>query len=161
MLTLFIKGLVFGAGVFVAMTCLTLLLPYVLPLQAVSIDDLIESIPEPKEGWGELPKEQQIRQATALLVVRYSVAEDGEMLATVSQVHVDNPGIDVGIAVGDPIPTMNFYPRPNYSVQDGAVRFFTGNPPKDVGTYYLYNDTVSAYGNMPLDLLIRKFQDDA
>ena len=110
--------------------------------------------------WHNLTDDQKISESTVLAVARYSDAEDGSKIATIVEIYKDNPDIHFDYKVGENYQSLKYHPKSEFHKRTGVVIFFAGSPPQYRHALYLYNDRVSGFGEMPLNILIKKFKQD-
>jgi hypothetical protein len=155
MLKIFVKGIVFGVGFLVAVG----LIGYIFAL--INVDKKVMPSEKSEILWHNLTDDQKISESTVLAVARYSDAEDGSKIATIAEIYKDNPDIDFDYKVGENYQSLKYYPKSESHKKTGVVIFFAGSPPKYRHALYLYDDRVSGFGEMPLNVLIKKFKQDA
>jgi len=154
MIRLFIKGLVFGAGFTVAVIAII----YIAYQFKYSGSNRVIPNAAGEIQWHKLTNEQQIEKATVIAVVRYSKGEEGSMEAKFTEIYKDNPSVEFNYKLNDEYPSLKYYPKDNYGVRGGAVIFFEGSPAEYRHALYLYDERVASFGDMPLDLLIKKYK---
>ena len=155
MLKIFVKGIVFGVGFLVAVG----LIGYIFAL--INVDKKVMPSEKPEILWHNLTDDQKISESTVLAVARYSDAEDGSKIATIVEIYKDNPDIHFDYKVGENYQSLKYHPKSEFHKRTGVVIFFAGSPPKYRHALYLYDDRVSGFGEMPLNVLITKFKQGA
>jgi hypothetical protein len=154
MLKLFFKGLIWGTGFASAIVAILFFAEIFFINQHDNSGDVINFSNE----WNSLSKEEQISDASAIAIVRYSKGINGNMIASISNIYKDNESIVIDFEIGAKYPSLDYYPRHDSRSRSGVVVFFTGSPVKERSTLYLYEERVLAYGDMPLDVLINLFK---
>jgi len=153
----FLRGLGFGAG-FAISVVIVMLVAQKLFEPEMPQSSMTEI--EQGEKWRALSYEEQIAAASAIVISRYSETKDEGRVATVTEVLKDNEAIVVPAKAGDLRRDSKYYPDDEFRPRTGTVTFYTGSPAVVRSTLYLYEDRVAGYGDMPLDLLIKKFRED-
>jgi hypothetical protein len=156
MLKKLIKGLIFGAGFASAVVVILLLADMYLIDRNHQYNSGGTVISTSK--WNSFSKEQQISKASVIAVVRYSKGNNGSMVAEIANFYKDNEEVLIGFKIGDKYSKLDYYPKSTNRLRSGVVVFFTGSPAKERSTLYLYEDRVLAYGDMPLEILIKLFK---
>ncbi|KZX60247.1 hypothetical protein A3709_13230 [Halioglobus sp. HI00S01] len=154
MIQTFLKGLIFGAGFSIAMVLVS--------VASIPILNYFTSEPEPEtlyksDNWHSLSDDQQIAQASVLLIGRYEPGPDGSQIGYVAEIHGDADSISMPLVKGDEIPNSKFYPG-EHEFRTGLILLYSDNGQVAKRTLYLYDDRVSGFGNMPLTLLVSKFK---
>lgn len=152
----FVKGLVLGAGFSTA------LLVFGVGLSLyVKNTDIAESprIISDYSDWNSLDDEEKIEEASAIAIVRYSDGEEGQRIGVIESIHKRTPDTEIHYEEGDFWPSANYYPQHPYDARTGAVVLFKGSPAKDLSTWYVYSERISALGDMPIELLLKKFNE--
>jgi hypothetical protein len=162
MLSKFREGLVFGAGfaiAFIGIAATSLWLIRLMDSSDSQSRAELNSEFGPDPTWHSLSPDDQISASSAIAVLRYSESEGGSMTATISKLYRASPDIELNLSEGEVYPSLRYYPKDSFSMRSGAVVFFIDNPARYQHALYLYeDDRVSGYGNMPLSVLIEKFQ---
>lgn len=155
----FMSGIKFGAGFAISFVVI-----FALYENFFSVNEphqLTISIPnnQLREKWNALPYDEQIAQASALVVAEYRQSSDGKFEAFVTEIHSKSANIDIPYGVGDLVPDATYYLTENSVERSGFVKIFISNPPQEASTMFLYDDRIAGYGDMPLKLLVEKFRD--
>ncbi|MBI3102515.1 MAG: hypothetical protein HYY98_13330 [Burkholderiales bacterium] len=168
MLQKFFNGLVFGAGFFVAVALLGWFLAYVLmvPPEGRTIywggAPVLGAPGGMQEARGkqtplyDLPLEQQIERASAIIITRFEAAADGRRKAVVAEILKRDPGARLQYQVGDEYPSASYYPKEGEDRGDGAVVFFEGVSADARYSTTFRGDRVSGLGDIPLKLFREK-----
>lgn len=157
MLKTFIKGLVFGAGFSISLVVIMFIAKEML---IKDLESEFDSPPSPSAEWRELSDDEQLKKATAIALARYSDSDDGSKIAFIEQVYSDD-SIKLNIKPGDPYPKLKYYPRgDSFRERTGVLIVFRDSPPIEQSTLFLYDDRVAAYGDMPIDIAIKKFKEN-
>jgi type III secretory pathway component EscV len=152
----FVKGFAFGAGFCVAALLFSLgikMYENYFGEEPKRVSD--HSLIQDEANWHKLNQEEQIAATQALLVITYKDGEEGLQIAYIDQV-ITKEGISTHYQVGEQYPNMNYYPTGRFSKRSGAVVFLSGNPPTYRHGLYVYENRVAGYGDMPLEILIKK-----
>lgn len=158
----FFRGLGLGAGFAVSILVIALVSSKLkLFDDQPHVPDVsnIQSDIEQGEKWRALSYDEQIIEASALVISLYSTSDDESRVATVSEILKDDESIVVPAAIGQLQHDLKYYPDDGVTPRNGAIRFYTGSPAKERSTLYIYENRVAGYGDMPLDLLIKKFKE--
>jgi len=110
-----------------------------------------------KVKFHELSDEDQIRNASVLVVIKYVPGSEGKTLAIIEEIHKKSQDTKIYFEIGDEYPNANFYPE-EASRGDGAVILFIGSPAEERRSSSIFNKRIGAYGNMPVKTLISKFR---
>ena len=158
MIKVFIRGFVFGSGLYAALLLFDFIAStyFQNPEISIPVSGKISTY-----GWHDLPDQERISKASVLAVVRYSEGDDGSMVAQITEIYKDEESIEFSYNIGDMYPDLNYYPNAKSSPRSGAVIFFAGSPAEYMSAPYLYDDRLIGFGDMPLSILIVKFKDDA
>jgi hypothetical protein len=155
----FIRGIVFGAGFSISLIIIMFIAKEIL------INDLESKYDNPTfqsnyEEWHKLSDDEQLKKATAIAIIRYSDSEEGSKIGTVEQIYTDD-SVTLNIKVGDSYPSLKYYPRgDSLRERSGVLVVFRDSPPIEQSTLYLYDDRVAAYGDMPVEIAIKKFKEN-
>ena len=159
----FLRGLGFGAGFSISVIAIFFVFSKFYDNDPTEYphNQSIVSIQE-NTKFRNLPFDDQIHKSTALVICRYSDADDGGRIAKVAEIFKDDDSISLEVNIGDERADAKYYPDKNDSFMErtGTITLYTGTPAKEASTYYLYNDRVPSFGDMPLELLIKKFNDN-
>lgn len=113
---------------------------------------------EERIKWQGLNDEEKIRTATAAVIVRYEKGEGLHMKAYVDKVLSRNVAQSVPYVVGSRLETEDYYSQHGrVRNRDGVVLMFGGNPINELGSIFIYEDRLSAMGNMPVEVFVNKF----
>jgi len=151
----FLRGLGFGAGFSISVIAI-----FFVFTKFYTEDDIgsFSQSYEEDAKFRELSFDEQISEATALVIARYSDTEDGGRIAIISEIHKDNESIFLNVKIGDVRQDSKYYPDENeFRTRTATITIYTGSPPEERSTLYLYGDRIAGYGNMPLKLLLEKF----
>jgi hypothetical protein len=100
----------------------------------------------------ELPADQKVAQASAILLVSYQ--KDGDRFkAVVAEVLKLNPGTELYYNVGDEMAMYSYYPTDNESRGEGQVVFMVGSPADMRSSYSFDHGRIGGMGDMPIDKL--------
>tara|TARA_R110001599_G_scaffold91512_2_gene240452 strand:- start:367 stop:858 length:492 start_codon:yes stop_codon:yes gene_type:complete len=149
----FLKGLVFGFGVIVA---------FVIAILVASNFDIPKTFTSQDvkrfESLSSLTEEEKILKSSAIIVLRFKSEKDTLMAAYVAEIYKKSPSIEVQAEVGALRKNDNYYAREHASMnRDGVVVFLTGSPAKEQSKLYLYNNRLAGTTDMPIDIVIKKF----
>ena len=168
MLQKFFSGLVFGAGFFVAVALLGWLASSLLlvPSEGRAIyfgGSPVQEVSGGMQGAGgkqpplyDLPLEQMIERASAIIVTRFEAAADGRRKAVVAEILKRDPGTRFPYQVGDEYPSASYYQKEGEDRGDGAVVFFEGVSADARYSTTFRGDRVSGLGDIPLKLFREK-----
>jgi hypothetical protein len=156
LLKTFIRGLVFGAGLSTALVVFGIALA--VYLKSMNGSDAPKVVHDYSD-WNSLSDEEKIQEASAIAVIRYSDGEEGQRLAIVEAIHKRTPDVEIYYESGDSWPSADYYPRHQHDDRTGAVVLFRGSTAKDLSTWYMYDERIAALGDMPLELLVKKFNE--
>jgi hypothetical protein len=110
--------------------------------------------------WSRLSADEKVEAATALVIGRYVDGPDASKIGVVAEIHRREPSIRIDLKVGEQIPDSKYYPD-EHDDRDGIVIFYTDNPGKRQRGLYMYRSRIIGLGDMPLEVLVRKFSGDA
>lgn len=151
----FLKGIVFGFGVVVAFVIALIIssnIDFPVTVQSQKIEEL--------EPWNSFTAEEKIQNSSALMVLRFNQEYEGLMSAYVSEIHTKGPSVLVNSKVGDLRKKDDYYAREHTTInRDGVVVFLTGNQAKERSQLYLYNNRLAGTTDMPLNIVIKKFNE--
>ena len=100
----------------------------------------------------ELPPEQKVARASAILLVSYQ--KDGDRFkAVVAEVLKRNPGVELHYNVGDEMVMYSYYPSDDSSRGEGQVVFMLGSPAEMRSSYSFDHGRIGGMGDMPLEKL--------
>lgn len=157
MIKVFIKGLVFGSGFTIALIVIGFVATKYFESRITSD---INALNAESNSWDSLSDEQKFLQATAIAIVRYSDGEEGVRIGSITEIHKSDPNIDIAYEIGQLYPDTNYYPKYKHDNRTGAILLIRGSSARNSGTWFLYDDRVAALGDMPLELLIKKFKQE-
>lgn len=115
------------------------------------------------ESFNRLSDEDRLRQATALLVIRYDLDDLGEVTPVVthrkSRLGNDNPPYQEGDVYlpesqQDFLSVLGDEPR---HLGDGAVVLFSGNPPQPRGFSIIRDGAIGGVSRIPVDAVLAGF----
>lgn len=104
----------------------------------------------------ELALDDQIQQASAILVAKYEAGADGRMKAVVSEVLKPAEGGPFRYRVGDEYAPSSYYPKEGEARGDGVVVFFADRPARMVLAMTYSGDRVGGLGDVPMAVLRQK-----
>ena len=165
----FKEGLVFGGGFGISFVAVWFIAAYVIFPRFV-VPHIEQSISETQSGfessssikdiknWSALNYNEKIQKASAIIVLRYKQQKEGLMAAYVAEIHKKEPSVEVKEKIGNRREDSDFYSRGgNGRDRDGAIIFLTGSPAKERSTLYLYDNRLVGAGDMPVSILLKKF----
>ena len=83
------------------------------------------------------------------------------MAAYVDKTIAIDKGVQVPLAVGERVKKSDYYAKGSRSAnRDGILLMYVGNPPKEMEGAYLYDSRLIAYGDMPLQVFLKKLEAD-
>ena len=160
MLKKLMNGFVWGVGFSLALI-LIFFVAYknflnVKPRPAYGVDQ--RKAMEERIKWQELSDEEKIRTATVAVIVKYEKGEGLHMKAYVDKVLSRSDDQTLPYSVGSRVETEDYYTQDGRVLnRDGVVLMFGGNPINDLGSIFIYDDRLSAMGNMPVEVFVNKF----
>ena len=93
------------------------------------------------------------------MISKYGDTDDGGRIASVSKIYKDNETILLNVNISDLRQLSKYYPGNNeFRPRTNSVTLYTKNPAEERNSLYLYDDKVTGYGDMPLELLLEKFK---
>lgn len=104
----------------------------------------------------ELPVDEQIEKASAIVLAKYEKAPDGEMKAIIKEFLKKKDGTTIYCDVGDEYKSSSFYPEEKVRYGEGVIIFFTGSPASMRMSMTFSGDRIGGLGDMPLVLLREK-----
>lgn len=104
----------------------------------------------------ELPIEEQIQQASQIIVASYEEAPDGRMKAIITDILKKDPGTVSYYDIGDEHPSSSYYPSEKSSYGDGVIIFFTDSPATMKLSMTYEGDRIRGLGDMPMALFRAK-----
>ena len=154
------NGFVWGVGFSLALILLFFVASItffnVKPGPAYGVDQ--RKAMEERIKWQELSDEQKIRTASVAVIVRYEKGEGLHMKAYVDRVLSKSEDHALPYVVGSRLETEDYYSQAGrVRDRDGVVVMFGGNPINDLGSIFIYDDRLSAMGNMPIEVFANKF----
>ena len=173
----FTDGLIFGAGFGISFLLLSYLAAFVLypilPERVIATDAYRPAFvttgtttpspvnpgnreTAPERPYHDLPFEEQIDQAIAIIITKYESGPDGLRKAMVTEYLKGAPSSDFPYKVGDEIPGQSFYAKPDESKGEGSVVFYVGRSDISQMSFQYEGDTLNSFGQMPLDVLRKK-----
>ena len=128
----------------------------VKPRPAYGVDE--RNAMEERIKWQELSDEEKIRTATVAVIVKYEKGEGLHMKAYIARVLSRSEDQALPYVVGSRLETEDYYSQDGrVRNRDGVVVMFGGNPVNDLGSIFIYDDRLSAMGNMPIEVFVNKF----
>jgi|TARA_R110001592_G_scaffold286573_1_gene555179 hypothetical protein len=155
MIKTFIKGLIFGTGFILAVGGVGYIS---FKYHEGSVAREVDTINKRLKLWSALSIEEQISTAESVLIVRFSDGEDNLKLATVSALYSKNSLADTGFKQGELYPKGNYYPLSERENRSATIFLYIDGMDSPVSTWHAYNDNIPAAGNMPIELMIKKFK---
>lgn len=107
--------------------------------------------------WQEMSMEEKLGKLSLVAVLRFKEKENGLMAAYVDRVVAIDESASIPLAVGDRVESSDYYSRENdASNRDGILLMYAGDPPREMEGAYLYDSRLVSYGDMPLDVFLKK-----
>ncbi len=100
--------------------------------------------------------EERIEQASFIALVEFNVSEGEKVTAIITEFLKETPNLTIHYKVGDEHPHSSYYPREGVRLRDGAILFFQGSPAINVASTFIYDNRISAYGDMPVEMFKSK-----
>lgn len=167
----FKEGLVFGGGFGISFVAIWFISAYVIFPKFV-VPHIEQSISETQSDfepsssikdvadWNALNYNEMIQKASAIIVLRYKQEKDGLMSAYVAEIYKKEPSVEVKEKIGNRREDSDYYSRGgNGRDRDGAIILLTGSPAKERSTLYLYDNRLAGADDMPVSILLKKFND--
>jgi len=162
----FLKGLVFGLGLVVALSLsygvyrvssgFTLNpAPAATPSESQA-SDLDRTQPD----FSDLSIEERIARSSVIFVGRFEDAPDGKQRAIISEVLKRDDGAVFPFSLGDEYHRASIYPEPGVNYGTGVIVFLTGKEASFKASVSVHADRVFGLGDMPLDLFREKCSSD-
>ncbi|BBB26338.1 hypothetical protein [Amphritea japonica] len=152
MIKTLLKGLIFGIGFITA-----IFIAGYVGLNYFSND--LADINKKLEIWNSLTEEGKIKASSAIIVVRFSEGEDNVRLASISNIYTKPSSASTDLKVGQLYPKANYYPLSNDENRSASILLFMSDTDSPTTTWHAYNEIIPAVGNMPVELLIKKFKE--
>ena len=161
MLKKLLQGFVFGVGFSLAVG-----LAYwiVISVQLSSLEKSVNvsndssATYSEQQEWRELNETEKISKISVLVLLRFEVGSDDRRMAIVDRVIAKDSSISAPYKVGDRVEKSDYYPEgKGYNNRNGVLLMYVDSPPKEIEGAFLYGDKLVAYGDMPLDIFLKKF----
>lgn len=115
---------------------------------------------EEKAKWRELPISKKIPKLSGAVLLRFKEENNQFMAAHVESIYTKDSTVKMPLNLGDRIEKSDYYARGAHSSnRDGILLMYVDNPPKEIEGAYLYESRLVAYGDMPLELFLKKFDE--
>jgi len=167
MFKVFLRGLVFGLGLAVALGAsfgiYRIVSSFTLnPTQIEAAEASPEWEPElPERQFSEISVEERIARSSVVFVARLEEASDGKRRALISEILKKDQDVLFPFVVGDEYYRASIYAKPGADYGTGVVVFLTGKNASFQESVSLRTDRVFGLGGMPLDVLRKKCASDA
>lgn len=158
MIKTLIKGFVFGFGFFLAITTAGYIWAYISQPNTTYTHEFSRS-DTLSEEWNNLSFDEKVNSSSAAAIIRYRNSEDGLQKAYIERVLKKEPSTTIDLNEGQRVKKSDFYANGHYSrTRNGTIILYTGNPAELKESLYLYNNRVSSFGDMPISVFLKKFE---
>ena len=144
----FLKGLVFGAGFFIAViTCFYTYIYFVSDTTA-SITNPLSNI-----NWHESSVENRIKTSSVILLVKFVKNSNGELVPVVDEFLKKDEDVTFYYQKGDIYLPLNktFYEHAHEGKK--VLLLFVGANAQNMSSMSVFNDTVGGLGNIPISTI--------
>jgi len=112
-----------------------------------------------RDDWQGLTDDEQIALASALVIGRYEPGPDDSRVGFAKEIYADSPAVEPKLVIGAEIPGSRYYPD-KHDTRSGLILLFVEGSEHPKTTLFMYGDRIPGFGDMPLELLIKKFEAD-
>ncbi|MFY9327341.1 MAG: hypothetical protein WAO76_04885 [Georgfuchsia sp.] len=164
MLKKLLYGFIFGLGFSLAV----LLVGWMFITYQLSSSDKTKFIVPQEEGmsyeekakWSELPLSKKISKLSGAVLLGFKEEDNQFMAAYVDRIYTKDSAVKIPLNIGDRVEKSDYYAKDDHSSnRDGMLLMYVDNPPKEIECAYLYDSRLIAYGDMPLELFVKKFKE--
>lgn len=165
MLRKLLEGFVFGVGFSLACVLVAVFVtPQLMPISfrsnerpsSVEGQDLSSTPGHEQPQFHELSVEEQIKQASVIVLARYERAPDGKMKAVIREFLKKDPNTVIHYKIGDEYSSASFYPSEGKDYGEGVVVFFVGSPASMRLSVTYSGDRIRGLADIPVELFRKK-----